>query len=327
MAGILEKISGAARIRNARMELLLEFLRFRKFLENMKEVIDIIEDGRDKLREEYIFDTHYVMSLVDGVLENGARLAFDASVLAPSAGREIYRRLDAHRKFAREAFLESPGAGMEKFPLSSAHRDKDPETLLLSAVVNWLTGPLEQGQPAFMDLIRYVSDAVIGHCRKDEIVERLGASVGKVKLGDDGFLRTVDIYGISRSENKEFTSLSDVPCRPFGPMVLGFMERTVPGGFPAPDSGTDRWMIFDEEEISLRLRCNDRKIHLEASFSGDVASDYIFLYCRKPFDFRHELSGGFWVEETGQGSLAWYYDVPTDNLEKQLVRLGSILLR
>ena len=85
-------------------------------------------------------------------------------------------------------------------------------------------------------------------------------------------------------------------------------------------------MIFNEEEISLRSCCRNSRIHLEASLSGDVASDYIFLYSRKPFDLRQELPRGFWMEETGKGTLAWAYDVPTANLERKLVQLGSILL-
>ncbi len=326
MAGILEKLSGNVRIRNARTDLHLEFLRFRKFLDNMRAIINNIEDGKEKLQEEYIFDGHYVRSLLDGVLENAAMMAFNASVLAPPAGREIYRRLDDYRKFAREEFLKSPDVRMEKFPLSSAFRDMAPETLLLSAVLNWLTGPLDGDQPAVMDFIRYISDTVIGNCRKNDLVQKMGPSVGKVKLSDESFLRTVDINASCSASNQGVVSPGDVSCRPFGMMISGLQERNVPVESSERKSEIDRWMIFDEEEISLRLCCNNRKIHLEASLSGDVASDYIFLYSQKPFDLRHELPRGFWVEETGQGTLAWTYDVPTDNLEKKLVQLGSLLL-
>lgn len=326
MAGILEKLSGNSRIRNARTDLHLEFLRFRKFLENMRGIINIIRDGKDKLHEEYIFDGHYVLSLLDGVLENAAMMAFNASVMVPTAGREIYYRLDDCRKFAQEEFLKSPDIRVGKFPLVSVGRDKDPETLLLSAVLNWLTGPLAEDQPAIMDFIRYASDTVIENCRKNDLVQKISPFVRKVKLSEDAFLRTVAINEVSPERNKSFVSLNDISCRPFGLMVLGFVERNVPGGSSMQKSEIDRWMIFDEEEISLRLHSDDKKIHLETSLSGDVASDYIFLYSRKPFDFRHDLPPGFWVEETGQGVLAWSYDVSTDNLEKKLIQLGSILL-
>ena len=326
MADILEKLSGNVRIRNARSDLHLDFLRFRKFLESMKEIINIIEDGKDKLQEEYIFDGHYVLSLVDGVLENAAMMAFDASVLAPSAGREIFRRLDAHRKFAQEEFLQSPGVRAELFPLSSLFRNKDPEMLLLSAALNWFTGPMAGDQPAVKDFIRYVSDTVIGNCRKNELIQKMGASAATVKLSDDVSLRTVNVNEASKKDIKSPVSPGDIPCRPFGLMVLGFLERPVPERSPAGEPDIHRWMIFDEDDISMRLRSSNREIHLEAAFSGDVASDYIFLYSRKSFDLKHELPGGFRVEETGQGALAWAYDVPTDDLEKKLVQLGSNLL-
>ena len=238
MAGILNKISSNVRIRNTRSELHLEFLRFRKFLENMREIINIIKDGKDKLQEEYIFDGHYVLSLVDDALEKTALMAYNASVLAPSAGREIYRRLDDYGKFAYEEFLKSSDIRMEKFPLSCAFRDKDAETLLLSAVVNWFTGPLAWGLPAVMDFIRYMSDVVIDNCRKDELVQKMSPSVGKVKLSDDEFLRAVDINKTSPARHNGYVSLSDIPCRPFGLMVLGFMERSVPEGFSqSPETG------------------------------------------------------------------------------------------
>jgi len=326
MAGILEKFSGSSRIRNARTDLHLEFLRFRKFLENMRGIINIIRDGKDKLQEEYIFDRHYVLSLLDGVLENAAMMAFNASVLAPTAGREIYSRLDDCRKFAQEEFLESTEPRLDIFSLASDCRDKDPETQMLSAVVNWLTGPMAEDRPAMMDFIRYVSDAVMENCRKTDLIQKISPFVGKVKLSDDAFLRAVDINEASSEKNDGFVSLSDIPCRPFGLMVLGFVERNAPGEFPVQASEVDRWMIFDEEAVSLRLLCDNRRIHLEASFSGDVASDYVFLYSRKPFDLKRTLPQGFWVEETGQGALAWSYDVPTDNLEKKLIQLGSMLL-
>ena len=74
------------------------------------------------------------------------------------------------------------------------------------------------------------------------------------------------------------------------------------------------------------MQRDNAKIHLEAALYGNVASDFIFLYFQDPYDLGSVLPQGSWVEKTGQGTLAWIYDVPTDYLEKQLVQLGSLLL-
>ena len=88
----------------------------------------------------------------------------------------------------------------------------------------------------------------------------------------------------------------------------------------------NRWMLYDEENISLRLSGENEKIHLEASLSGNVATDFIFLYSQNPFDSKCAFPEGSWVENTGQGTIAWIFDVPTDHLERELVQLGPMLL-
>jgi len=326
MAGIFKKLGGNVRGRNLQKELYLEFIRFRKFLENMRAVIDLIEDAKNKLREEYIFDRHYVLSLVDGVLEEVSMLAFNASVLAPAAGKEIYRQVDAYKKFAQEEFLERRSVYWEKFFVPSSSRDADPEIQLLSAVLNWFAGPLPQDQPSVMDFIRYVTDRVLRNCRKVELIKKAGASVGNVKLGELSSLKLVDVGGISSPDSELSVSHRDINCRPFGLLFIGSLEGTASGGIYREESGMDRWMLFDEESISLRLSGENVKIHLEATLYGNVASDFIFLYSQNPIPLGSDILRGFWVEKTGQGTIAWIYDVSTDRLEKQLIQLGSMLL-
>ena len=326
MAGILEKLSGVIRTRNAGMDLQLEFIRFRRFLENMKEVVNHIEDAKDKLREEYIFDRHYVLSLVDSVLEGASMLAFNSAVLAPSAGERIFLRLDVHKKFAKEQILKSGNMQAENFSIPSLYRDADPETQLLSAVLNWFSGPLPADRPAIMDFIRYVTDEVLGNCRKETLINKVKASVGTLELSKYGSLKLIDIDGISSLKNKQTVSPADIKCRPFGLLFIGFQDKADSGVICEEEPGIDRWMLFNEDEASLRISGNNRKIHLEAMIQGNVVSDFIFLYSQNPFDLKSVLPQGSWVEKTGQGNLAWIYDVPTDQLERQLVQLGSILL-
>ena len=326
MAGILEKLSGEFRSRNILTDLHLEFVRFRKFLENMRGVINLIEDAKDKIREEYIFDRQYVLSLVDGVLEGMAMMAFNASVLSPETGREIYLQLDRHKKFALQEFLESRNLRTECFAIPISCTDADPETQSLHALLNWFSGPLPGGQPAVMDFIRKVTDGVLGNCRKEAMIKRAHSFAGEMKLNEHDRLTLVDVGRILSPKTAKSVSARDIRCRPFGLLFVGFLEGAEATGNHKAESSSSRWMLFDEEEISLRMRRDNTKIHLEAALCGNVASDFIFLYFQNPHDLRSVLPEGSWVEKTGQGTLAWIYDVPTDYLEKRLIQLGSLLL-
>ena len=322
MAGILEKLSGNAKIRNTRTDLYLEFIRFRKFLENAREVVSFIEDAREKLREEYIFDTHYVLSLVDGVLERIAMLAFNASVLTPDSGKDIYAQLDVHKAFAKEAFLKSPGFKGENFSLPSSGPNDDPEVLLLRAVLAWLQGPLPEKHPSVMDFMLNVADEVI-----EELLKKVPPSVEKVKVGEHNELNLINFNEDSPPKHERTVSPQDIQCRPSGLMLLGFLEGEDSGGSGPGESETNRWMIVNDDEVSLRIFGKTRNILLEATLRGDIASDYVFLYSKNPFDLSSVLPQGFWIEKTRKGSLAWNDNVPTAHLEKNLLQLGSMLLR
>jgi hypothetical protein len=325
MAGIFKKLSPDTRSRNALRDLRLEFIRFRRFLENMREILNLIEDAGDKLREEYIYDRHYVLSLVDTILEEASMLTFNSSVLSPAAGKKIYAQLDAHKNYARKEFLESGGLSQNNLPLLSTYLDADPETQLLAAVLNWLIGPLPADHPAVMDFIRYVTDEVFENCRREELIEKVNGSAGNVPISDSCFMKLIDVHEVSLSKREGFVSHRDIKCRPFGMLLIGLQSGRSSGG-TKEKSGINGWVLFDEEAVSLRICRGNDKIHLEAALHGDVASDFVFLYSQNPFDLRGALPQGSWVEKTGQGTLAWIYDVPTDHLEKQLVQLGSMLL-
>ena len=326
MKSILEKLGGDVRSRNARADLRLRFTRFRRFLENIRGVIGQIEDAKEKLREEYIFDRHYALSLVDGVVEEASMMAFNASVLAPAAGREIYLQLDALKEFAREEFLKSGGIQMKNFAVPTSPGEVDPETQLLSAVLRWFTGPLPEGSPVVTDFIRFVVDEAFRSCRESERIGEGDAFAGKVELDEINMLKTFDIDGMASPRDRESLSARNIKCRPFGLLFLGSMNPTGGAEVRSAMSGADRRMFFDEDATSLRISGNKIDVQLEATLCGNIDSDFIFLYCRNPVSPVSAITREFQAITTGQGTLAWIFDVPTDYLEKQLIRLGSMLL-
>lgn len=327
MTGILEKLGMGSGSRHVRQDLHLEFIRFQKFLENMRAVLRFAEDAKDKLTEEYVFDRHYILSLVDGVLEEATLLAFNASVLTPEAGSRIYARLDAQKEFAQNEFLKPDSLRTESFVVPPSGLDADQETLWLHAVLNWIAGPLPQNRPSLGSFIRYAADEVMEHCRKEALIQKAGRLVRQVQLSGHGSLKAVDFGKTASPAGEPVTSAEHINCRPFGLLVLGLLDTEAPGGAASKEPGNSRWMLFDEDELSLRIKREHTVVHLEAALYGNVSSDFIFLYSRDPFDLKSICPRDAWVEKTEQGTLAWIYDAPAEHLEKQLIQLGSELLR
>jgi len=326
MTGILEKLGILNQDGKALKELRLEFIRFRKFLENMRQVIRIVEDAKDKLREEYIFDRHYILSLVDRIVEESSMMAFNASVLSPSAGSKIYTLLDDITAFAEEEFLKSDTMRLERFSVPRECGDSDPETVWLHGVLNWFEGPLPGNRTAVVDFLSSVSDEVLANCRKDELVRRSATAFSERILDERISLKLFDIDGTAPPGGELHVSPEHIKCRPFGLLFIGYRDGKPPVESNGNAHETDSWMLFDEDNFSLRINTSDGKIHLETTFFGSTASDFIYLYALDPFDLKSLCPHGSWVLKTERGTMAWMYDIPTAELEKQLIQIGSVLL-
>jgi hypothetical protein len=324
MAGILERLHIGTSGRNAHRNLHLAFLRFQRFLENMREILRRVDDAREKLDEEYIFDRHYILSLVDSVLDECSRLAFNASVLAPAAGERIFQSMDVHKEFAQNRFLKSSAGTPDG--LSPSDPEADPEVQFLQAVLEWLEGPPLRGQPLLLDFLRDTADAVMQLCRKDELLRAEGSPAKHVDLKGCGPLEIVDFSDAAPDESSA-ASIENLQCRPFSLLVLGLIDEGIPGSCPGNEADATRWMLFDRETMSLRIHRNNRVVHLEAALYGKAASDFVFLYSQSPEDMQTLCPEDVRVEKTGRGSMAWIYDAPPERLEKLLVQMGSVLLR
>ncbi|MEJ2109889.1 MAG: hypothetical protein P8Z37_08255 [Acidobacteriota bacterium] len=294
--------------------------------ENMRDIIRLIEDGKDKLGEEYIFDRHYISSLVDNVLEASALLAFNASVLAPVAGAGIYERMDRQKRFAQKELLAPDALRMESFAMSSAHLQSDTEIQWLCAALNWLTGPLPENRPSLKDFVRVTVDEVMQHCRKETLLKMAGPVAETVNLNGHGSLKVVDFNAASGSE-KPSSKAENIHCRPFGLMLLGLLEEGASEGNALKNDSSARWMLFNEEKISLRITGDKKILHIEAALYGDASSDFIYMYSQDPLDLKTICPQDAWMDKTAKGTLVWIYDSPTEHLEKQLIQLGSVLLR
>lgn len=300
----------------------LQFARFRKLLENTRAIMNLVEDGREKLREEYIFDRHYVTSLLDGVMERAGMLVFDAVVLAPEGGEALYRLYDRLKAFAVERFIK--GEGKEQSgcftPSDTKTLPEEPELRLLSCALDWVTGPLPDGEPSMMDLVRLVFDHTIACLRG-------GSEMAKKRLewNRGGTRHVIDVVDLEEGDVKEGSGY-DLGCRPLGTMMAG-------AGWEGPQKQegeaktTRNWIAYTEKnQLSLRGTDDDNRLYLEATLSGHTDADFAFFFAEDPLDPKSFLPEAFHVEKTGLGAMAWNYDLPGQDMEYNLSQLGARLL-
>lgn len=309
---------------NPLTEARLTLARLRKLLENARVIMNLLADGDEKLKEEYIFDRHYVTSLVDQVIERSGMLVFDAVVLAPEGGKTLYLIHDELKAFAVDQFIKNgdeTGAG--RFPLQETNPD-EPELRLLARVLAWATGPLPNGSPSVMDFIRRIFDHIVPVLRDGHYLKM---AKSRLELNGASAKHEIGVIGIESEPIKEgLVFINDLECRPLGMMLIGAGQENSENKWQKQQP-TTKWIAFiGKEQLSLRGMDADNKIYLEAAFSGHLDSDFIFIFIENPMDPKTFLPPSFHVEKTDLGTLAWSYDVSGQNMENSFTQLGAHLL-
>ena len=323
MKNIIERLKKGSRLKPL-TQARLELTRFRKLLENVRVIMNLVDDGREKLHEEYIFDRHYVTSLLDQVIERAGMLVFDAVVLAPEGGEPLYQLHDRLKAFAVDQFIKGEGehANFDQLPVLKPVPE-EPELAMLFYLLSWITGPMPDGQPSMMVLIRSVIDHIIPGLRDGLFLEDTRNWIDWSCTGTRHHIQVVDLEEGLFKEG--LLSLQDLECRPLGMMFIGASGE----GTSKEEQKTQpikNWVAFTgREKLSLCGTDPNNKLYFEATLSGHTDADFIFLFAEKPLDPQVFLSNAFHVEKTELGALAWIYDVPGHSMEYSLSQLGSNL--
>jgi hypothetical protein len=303
----------------------LTLARLRKLLENARAIMNLLTDGQEKLREEYIFDRHYVTSLVDQVIERSGMLVFDAVVLAPEGGEALYLLHDKLKAFAVDQFIKGSGeTGIDNTVALQEPIPEEPELRLLARVLTWATGQLPNGIVSAMDFIRRIFDHIIPVFRDGRYFKM---AKSWLELEGAGVKHQIRVIGLETETIKEdLVFINDLECRPLGMMFIGAgQEQSENKG--QKQQPIRKWIAFiGKEHLSLRGIDTDNKVYLEATFSGHMDSDFIFIFSENPMDPKAFIPPAFHIEKTELGTLAWSYDVSGQNMENSLTQLGTHLL-
>jgi hypothetical protein len=324
MKKIIERLQKGPKL-NPLVQSKLEVYRFRKLLENARAIMTLVADGHEKLEQEYIFDRHYVISLVDQVIERSGMIVFDAVVLAPEGGESLYRVHDQLKAFAIDQFIkENPESEFENIFPDPGNIPDESEFRLLFQVLAWIIGPLQNGFPTMMDFIRQIFDHVIPVLRNGHYVE---PAKSWIELNNDKGNHRIWVINLESGPIREGrVFINELVCKPLGLMFIG-ASRNLSGNTGQRSQTIKNWIALTGKNLlSLRGMGTDNRIYLEAALSGHTDSDFIFIFAEHPLDLKHIAPGGFHMEKTRLGTLAWNYDVSGQTFETNLAQLGELLL-
>ena len=286
----------------------LQTIRFKKLLENARGVLDLFADGREKLQGEYIFDRHYVVSLIDSVLDRLKMMVYDAAVLVPGQGEVLFAAYDVHKQTARKLIL--PGRAATAGP-----DYEDPEYQLLAEALHWFNGTAMPEDQTVMGFIKqtfyYVTTGLpapdaLPWDRLSEKIDLLTAAQG---------LYVVDLWKDAQSLPVHKRTLTDFNHTPLRHLLMGASLPAEPVWIAA----------VSEYQMSLQSIKQDFGFRLETLASGYEPSDFIFIFTDNATLLDKILPPGFQIESTNFGQFAWSLDLSAKTIEDTLMNIGRKL--
>jgi hypothetical protein len=330
---ILEKLKKIGHKEPEIRSFCIQTIRFKKFLENARALLDLFNDGREKALGEYIFDRHYVVSLIDSVIERLGMMVYDASVLVPQSGESLYKLYDKHKLAASNliGFSASGNGGAQSGnDTSEASLSEEPEYQLLSDVLRWFDGKEVPADTTVMDFMKktffYVIqyDAAMGFESSDSMKKKNLFETSGVVASDMG-IYLVDLWKDALGLPEASRSVRDFSSVPLRHLLMDAGGSDATSG-PETISNDISWVAaVSEYQLSLSTLKPGFRFRLETLASGYEQSDFIFIFADQSARLDSILPAGFHIESTDYGQLAWNLDVSAKTIEDSLMIIGRNL--
>ncbi len=327
---ILKKLKTIRHKESGIKEFCIQTIRFKKFLENARALLDLFDDGREKALGDYIFDRHYVVTLIDSVVERLGMMVYDACVLVPESGEELYATYDTHKRTARNlidfsGFVKKTVSHGDVTPETS--KTVEPEYQLLSEVLQWFNGkgaPLDSTVMAFIKQI--FLKVLQGHGSSEIINNRPLFENSCAKIPDMG-IYLIDLWkdAVALPEGKR--SSNDFKSIPLNHLLMDVDPggKDVKTGSRAVHNGGDWIAAVSEYQLSLNSLRADFQFRLVTLASGDADADFIFIFADNSALLDDLLPPGFHIENSGYGQFAWNLGISEKTIEDSLMIIGRNL--
>ena len=315
LRNLLKKKNDISQVANA---LYLDHLRYIKFLENSRKVMNLLDDGREKACGEYILDVHYVEALIEETIKYLGRMVFDACMIRQKGGEALFRRYDEERDKARSILLNIRS---NVLPAAGA-KDEDPEYTLLNAVLN----SFFPEEPTVQTGVTALIYDLINHMMTRTVNPKFPFNQTPFwVIPCQGLVH--HIHRLPTGEDRPLTgplSPMDIPSRPLRVMIRDAAKENGPAGVSDTPA---RWAaICDGPYLGLSLKEGNRILcQVDVCLSGDRELDYIFIFMHERLMPEPLIPEGFETAQPREGLLAWCYNRSTPDMENLLVRLGDML--
>ncbi|MBU0993155.1 MAG: hypothetical protein KJ737_11735 [Proteobacteria bacterium] len=318
---ILEKLNMIRHKHSGIRDFCIQTIRFKKLLENANALLDLIDDGNEKIRGEYILDRHYVISLIDRVVEKLGMIVYDACTLSPEMGEDLYAHYDANKLKAEELiagkkpFVKAEtflNGGSDKTPIT------DPEYRLLSDVLSWFNGATDI---TVINLLKKACvDGIKGIEKIDDLKNQILSEQSGLKISGNP-IYVVDLWKDAFAPVLKPRSLSDIESIPLKLLLMETLSESSSANTKNRIEG--EWVVSASEyEVSLMNMNSDFSLRLDATASGYEKSDYIFVFTDNRLKPEKILPKGFHTEKTDSGFLCWKLDVFPEAIEDSLITIG-----
>ncbi|MBF0103586.1 MAG: hypothetical protein HQK77_22025 [Desulfobacterales bacterium] len=300
----------------------LEFVRFRKLLENSRALMSLMEDAEEKMRGEYIFDRQYVLSLIDESIEYMSMAAFDLSVIAQDASEMIYGLVDELKAFTQTYFIERK----KDIQISSPFIDlakttsSEPEFVFLAQVLAWMKGPLPNGNVSVTEFVRQVFDKAVPALKKADMSN---PSIHLKKLAHSTLncFHLIDMDEAVKSKME--LSIHELKCRP---LITMLTSNATANHSIAQESADAKWLaLMEHDRLSLRGIINSRDILIEVTQSGYMDADFMFMFISHPLISNTLFPQNFKTLMTDKAIFGWSYHLSDYQIEQSLTHIGTSL--
>ncbi len=289
-------------------------VRRRKLLENARALIELLDDGKEKLHGEFIFDKRYNFALIERLIEKSGEMVFDASIMVPEKSDRLW---GMHSKLSQTVEKLFPDNRYSSVQDSEAF-DGLPELQMLSDILEWAEGI--HGDTSIMSLMKRTFDNVHDLRNQRSISSNLH-NLSKFTLGHD----TVHLMdfggGFSTLKQRETVKIDEIVCPPLRYLAKPFSDSSESNRRNEP---AEIFATVSDIHLHLQNLSGDSSFFLDATFMGHGDSDFIFLYSSGELN-SPELSDDFRLEKTRNGWMAWTYGMESNDLAKKMERLSQIL--
>ena len=299
----------------------LQAIRFRKLVRTTYQLLKLFEDGREKIKGEYILDYKYVQSVAEGILDRMGKLVFDASVLVANEGRGLYQIYDAYQELLRNTLRKLETALADRSGGGESLAD-EPEYKTLNEILSWFDKGGADNPVNVKQFINQVFEQTLPVFKLNpKLLEK--SAVTDIHYGNSAHrLYILDPFAGEDLEPEQAPKIKQ--CKPLN-LLWPEVEAHSSDDLKSPSAQPVPWLAaMGKYNLSLYLANKPTPpLHFEIFPDQATGLGMIFLFIDKHYFTDLVLENTYFETQTGTGKMVWLADAAEETMENNLKYLGK----